>query len=405
MKRFLLTILIFISLLPVAEAAHIKGGFFTYQYLGPGSGTNLKYKITLTVYMICTANSQQVSSSINFSIFSASTNQFIRDESVSISNQYFLDKVFDEPCITGDQRKCYYLIVVYDLPSVELPSTPDGYTIAYQRCCRIAGINNVVGSGNVGNTFSINIPGTAAGVNTEMNSSPVFLVNDTAVVCSSSFFSYSFKASDINLQDSLSYEFCDALSGADAGNPAPATATNPPYNSIPYQSPYSGAQPMGAGVTINPKTGLISGIAPGVTGQFVIGVCVSEWRQGVVIARTRKELHVEVSNCNPLQAVLNPKPTTCDGFTVSFQNDAGGNPANTDYVWIFGEPSSGSTDTSLLATPSHTYKTAGIYTVKLKVSLAGLCADSASFQVKVFPGFFPGFVFTGSCFVSMRRCC
>ena len=23
---------------------HIKGGFFTYKYLGPGSGTNLKYR-------------------------------------------------------------------------------------------------------------------------------------------------------------------------------------------------------------------------------------------------------------------------------------------------------------------------------------------------------------------------
>ena len=398
MKRFLPVIIIFIFLSLTAGAAHIKGGFFTYKYLKPGTGTNLIYQVTLTVYMQCNPSAGQLSNPINFSIFSSGTNQFIRNESVTITSQYNLNKVFDEPCITGDQRKCYYTIVVYNLPEVELPSTPDGYTFAYQRCCRIAGINNVVSSGTVGNTFAITIPGTAAGINTEKNSSPVFLVNDTAVVCSSSFFNYSFQASDINPEDSLSYEFCDALQGADQTNSGPATATNPLNNSVPYQSPYFGLQPMGAGVTIDPKTGLISGIAPGVTGQYVVGVCVNEWRNGVLIARTRKELHIEVNDCNPLQALLNPKPTTCDGFTVNFQNDAGGNPTNTDYKWSFGEPSSGSLDTSLLPAPSHTYTLAGIYTVKLKISLAGLCADSASFQVKVFPGFFPGFTFTGSCF-------
>jgi gliding motility-associated-like protein len=405
MKRFLVAILSFLLLSSSADAAHIKGGFFTYEYLGPGSGTNLRYKITLTVYMICSAqnNPGQLSNPINFTIFDAGTNQFVRNESVSITNQYQLNKTFDEPCITGDQRQCYYYIVVYDLPSVELPSTPNGYTIAYQRCCRIAGINNVTGSGTVGNTFSINIPGTAIGQNAETNSSPVFLVNDTAVVCTSSFFQYSFQATDINVGDSLSYEFCDAIQGGDQTNSAPVTAANPPYSAVPYASPFTGTQPMGSLVIINPRTGLISGIAPGVAGQYVVSVCVSEWRNGVLIAKTRKELHVEVGDCNPLQAVLNPKPATCDGFTVNFANDAQNNPGNTDYLWTFGEPSSGSLDSSILPTPSHTYTDTGVYTVKLRVSLSGLCADSASFQVRVFPGFFPGFIFTGGCFTNPIR--
>jgi gliding motility-associated-like protein len=400
MKRFLVAIATCLLLSAPSYAAHIKGGFFTYQYLGPGSGTNLRYRVTLTVYMQCNPSAGQLSNPINFSIFSAGTNQFIRNESVAISNQYNLDKTYDEPCITGDQRKCYYTIVVYDLASIELPSTPDGYTIAYQRCCRIAGIINVTGSGAVGNTFSINIPGTSIGQNAVTNSSPVFLVNDTAVVCTSSFFQYSFKATDSDPGDSLSYEFCDAIQGADQTNSAPATAANPPYSAVPYNAPYSGIQPMGSLVTINPVTGLISGIAPGVSGQYVVAVCVSEWRNGVLIAKTRKELHVEVGNCNPLQAVLLPKPATCDGFTVSFQNDAQNNPGNTDYLWTFGEPSSGSSDSSILSTPSHTYTDTGVYTVKLRVSLAGLCADSTLFKVRVFPGFFPGFIFTGGCFTN-----
>ena len=54
MKRFLLAISSLLILSAAADAAHIKGGFFTYRYLGPGAGTNLRYQITLTVYMLCT---------------------------------------------------------------------------------------------------------------------------------------------------------------------------------------------------------------------------------------------------------------------------------------------------------------------------------------------------------------
>jgi len=398
MKRLFIAIITFFFLTSPALAAHIKGGFFSYEYLGPGSGSNLKYRITLTVYMICNPTAGQLSNPINFTIFHAGNNQLFQNVSVPITNQYNLNKSYDEPCITGDQRVCYYTIVVYDLQEIELPSSPDGYTIAYQRCCRIAGINNVISSGSVGNTFEITIPGTNAGNNAYTNSSPLFLVNDTAVVCSSSYFQYSFKASDAN-GDSLSYEFCNAIQGADQNNSAPTTASSPPYVSVPYQSPYNGLQPMGSGVTINSRTGLISGIAPGITGEFVVAVCVNEYRNGVLLGKTRKELHIRVGDCNPLQAVLNPKPTTCDGFTVNFQNDAQNNPPGTEYIWTFGEPASGSADTSILSNPSHTYLTAGDFTVKLKVSLAGgLCADSASFISRVYPGFRPGFNFTGSCY-------
>lgn len=126
--------------------------------------------------MICNPSAGQLSNPINFSIFNGGNSQFIQDVSVPITNQYNLTKVYDEPCITGNETGCYYTIVVYDLPSIELPITPNGYIIAYQRCCRIAGINNVLNSGSIGNTFSIAIPGTAIAPGAETNSSPSFLV-------------------------------------------------------------------------------------------------------------------------------------------------------------------------------------------------------------------------------------
>jgi len=349
--------------------------------------------------MLCNPITAQVSNPINFSIFNGGNNQFLQNASVSIANRYQLAKNVDEPCISGNQQGCYYEIIIYDLPSIELPRTASGYIFAYQRCCRLAGIQNLVSpSSSVGNTFSIRIPGTSTALNAETNNSPVFPVNDTAVVCSGSSFQYSFRATDTD-GDSLSYQFCDALAGGDQTNSAPPTASNPPYFSVPYVSPFSGTQPMGPNVSINSLTGIINGIAPGLTGEYVVCVCVSEYRNGVLLGVTRKELHIQVNDCEPLQALLDPEFTTCDGFTLDFSNQPQNNPAGTQYMWTFGEPLSGSADTSFLQAPTHTYLDTGVYIVKLRATLAGgLCADSATMRVNVYPGFFPGFIATGSCF-------
>lgn len=396
MKKYFLALLLGIFLCGPLFAAHIKGGFFTYQYLGAGSGTNLRYRVTLTVYMVCNPNSGQLSNPINFTFFNGASGQLVNNISVPITNQYTLSKLYDEPCITGNEVGCYYLIVVYDLPSVELPAIPEGYIVSYQRCCRIAGINNLTNSSAVGNTFTIRIPGSGTGQNAQINSSPQFLINDTAVVCRSSYFQTSFAATDAD-GDSLSYQFCGAYIGGDTQNPSPTTATNPPYAEVPYAPPYNGFQPLGSGVTIHPTTGLISGIAPDLTGQYVICVCVNEYRGGVLINTTRKELHISVNDCNPLRAQLNPRPAYCDSLNVTFSNDAPGNPTSADYLWNFGDPASGTNNTSTLAATSHLFTAPGDYTVKLKVTLLGLCSDSTTTTVRVWPGFFPGFTVNGVC--------
>lgn len=399
MKKYLLAISLTLLVFPALFAAHIKGGFFTYKYLGPGSGNNLKYRITLTVYMICDPNAGQLSNPINFSIFNAGTNQFVRDASVGITNQYRLSKNNDEPCITGNEVGCYYTIVIYDLASVELPANAEGYTVSYQRCCRIAGINNLVNSGAVGNTFAITIPGSSVGQNAQQNSSPNFLVNDTAIICRNSYFQYSFQATDSD-GDSLSYQFCSAYEGASQAIPNPSTASSPPYTSVPYNATYSGSQPMGNGVGINPVTGVISGTAPSLMGQYVLCVCVNEYRNGALIATTRKELHIDVRDCNPLKAQLDPRPSFCDDLEVSFQNDAAGNPSNAEYLWNFGDPASGTSNNSSVATPIHTFSAPGDYSVKLLITLAGACTDSATTLVRVWPGFYPGFRTNGICVIN-----
>ncbi|HMO61391.1 MAG TPA: PKD domain-containing protein [Ferruginibacter sp.] len=390
MKR----IIIFLLLLTGAEnlqARHLKGGFVTYTYLGPGTQNpnNLRYRLTYTVYMDCTSQSMQIDDLISLTFFDGASLETLGTDQVWLSSSRLLSKTTDDPCISGNQAICFYRVVDYE-KVYELAPRPGGYIISYQRCCRIDNMDNLFGSGSVGNTYAIQIPGTASPVpNADKNSSPRFLVNDTVVVCSGSYFSYQVQASDPD-GDELTYSLCSAYAGGAMGVPAPVISASPPFAAVPYTIGYSGTSPMGNQVTIDSKTGLLSGIAPPIlmTGEYVVTVCVNEYRNGILLGQSRKELHIKVRDCVPIVARLAPKAVVCDSYNVSFSNDVP-NPTGTLFEWTFGDSASGANNISNLPTPTHTYSDTGVFTAKLKVTIGGLCADSAILLVRVYPGFLP----------------
>lgn len=394
MKKFLFVIL-FSFLAAVSFANHTKGGWMYYEYLGAGSAANTsKYRVTLKLYTICNLNSGQFNQTINFSFFDGLTNQSLYSVPVTYSTDPNIQNCNLQechPCISLIPTICYK-IITYQV-DVDLPKTVGGYTVAYQRCCRISGIRNIQApSNNVGETWTVRIPGTAI-AGAETNSSAKFTQNDTAIICEGNAFIFDFSATDID-NDSLVYSFASAYTGGNNVNPAPADASNPPYASVPYAFGFSGTSPLGSGVTINPNTGIVTGIGP-LSGIYVLTAIVSEYKRGtnIKIAEVRKSLHIEVTNCTLTQAILDPVYTICDnvtGFTVTFRN---GSTANIQtYDWDFGDGG-----TSTQPTPQHTYADTGIYLLKLAVNRGLPCSDSTTAIVKVYPGFFPDFIMNGQC--------
>lgn len=394
MKKYLL--LFFLSAVCVQDiyANHTKGGWMYYEYLGPGiiDPTKLRYKIGLNLYIDC--GSTLIESTWNFSFFNGrSPYNFIQDVSVAAAPDYIINGCTLPgcyPCITNVPSRCYKIINYETI--VELNQSPDGYIVAKQRCCRVAGISNIQPPSTAyGATWTIKIPGSNDGPTAPLNASPVFIFNDTAVVCGDNPFTMNFNATDAD-GDSLSYSFIDALDGGappTPGSPNPPTASNPPYIPVPYIFPYSGTQPLGSGVVINPVTGTISGIAPP-NGEYVICVLVKEYRNGVYIGESRKELHLKTTPCVPLVANPNFNSVTCDGFTVTLTQNTPGNPDT--YFWDFGDPASGPANYSSLPNPTHTFTDTGVFQIKLVVSIAGLCIDSIIKPIGVYPLFFPGFI-------------
>lgn len=75
--------------------------------------------------------------------------------------------------------------------------------------------------------------------------------------------------------------------------------------------------------------------------------------------------------------------------TVDFTDTSDGFP--TQWLWTFGDPASGSADTSMAQNPTHTFTAPGTYNVTLRVIRQAFCPDTATVTQQVFIGFTPVF--------------
>jgi gliding motility-associated-like protein len=394
MKTVTLLLLLFYCIPYSLFAKHGKGGSITYEYLGAGSSTGTsKYRITVKHYIDCNS-SNLIEANVYVGIFTTGSSSVFKTLNIARTTTTTMQKTSFSVCINPQPSVCFY--VVSYITETDLADNSEGYTISEQECCRIDGIINIANSSGYGITNTNTIPGAINGIVYRQNTSPVYAQKDTAVICYNSYFTIDFSATDAD-NDSLSYSFCAALAGASMQQRQPNPPTAPPYSTLPYQSVYTAAAPLGSQVSIDAKTGLISGIAPGTTGQYVISVCVSEFREGVQIGITKKEVHVNVAACSLTAATLKTSYINCDDFNFNFKNES--TASNVDqYAWDFGVTTLTS-DVSTQPTPAYTYPDTGTFVLKLKVSTTAGCLDSSTSTVRVYPGFKPGFTVSGRCYL------
>ncbi|MEO7922495.1 MAG: PKD domain-containing protein [Chitinophagaceae bacterium] len=399
MKRFLFAILTFLVLSGSLHAAHIIGGEMRYVYVGPGVAPNSKiYRIVLLLFKGDDPAGAPLAGSYIVAIYNNDNGLKFPGSAGSTGNNWLITQdippgILPVPiilpiCIQGAPVLAY-TYASYSM-TVELPDNLNGYTVAYQTCCRISGMINV-GPG-IGSTYNCIIPGTNQ-LGSGTDSSPQFGV-PVNVVCKNAPFTLNFSAADPDgAGDSLVYSLCNAYDGGFAANAGFDNPAAPPYNPVLYNPPYTSGNPFGTFATINPQTGIISGMAPDF-GKYVVCVCIMVFRNGIPFATHRKDLIVQVSDC--VVTVANPVPSfvTCDGFDIQFSHNSTG--ANTVF-WDFGDPAT-LADTSNLNSPSYIYPDTGVYTVKFVINRGTSCADSVYRTVGVYPGFFPGFIFSGSCY-------
>ncbi|MCU0320918.1 MAG: PKD domain-containing protein [Chitinophagaceae bacterium] len=391
MKKMLF-IIFFLSCASQLLARHVAGGELFYEYLGQGnSAGTARYKLTLRLFRDCNSTGPPLQSEIvNVGIYenNALTNSINLPLSEAVKTITLNTAAF--PCLVGNVDVCYEIAIF--TANIELPINNNGYTLARMGCCRVNNIENTTGSNNnIGATYITRIPGNAT-LPGAFNNSPQFFIKDTALVCAGKNFNLDFGAEDKD-GDVLQYSFCDAYTATSgSNNSAPPSTLN--LIAIPYVSPFSGTDPL-AGPTINPTTGVISGVAPGV-GQYVVSVCITEYRNDRAFTEHRKDFILKVQDCDYIDAQLPTTIVQCDNFSVNFENQSFSS-AIQSYAWNFGETGS-SNNISNFPNPTHVYSDTGTYKATLTVTGPNGCTGIDSTTVIVYPGFFPGFRTNGSCY-------
>jgi gliding motility-associated-like protein len=375
----------------IARADHITGGEMFYTFIGK-SGNNYQYAVTLKLFMRCNSGRRFNNPTI-VSVFDRITNARIRDLSVPLTKQENIRLSNSNPCITNPPTVCYD--VGYYQFTVALPASANGYLLSSQVNYRIAGINNLSQAyGLVGATYTAEIPGSSNIATAPENNSAHFTGTDLVVVCASNSFTYSFAAEDPD-GDQLRYSFCAAYVSGTSG--ADVTPPPPPYPSVPYLQGYSESVPLGSNVLINQNTGLITGIAP-LSGVYVVTVCVQEIRNGVVIARQRKDLQINITECSIAAASLLPEYQLCKNTKTISVSNLSVSPLISSYNWQVlnnaGNIISASTNTSL----TYDFPDTGLYKIKLYINQGQQCSDSSTALARVYPGLQADCSVSGICF-------
>jgi len=401
----------FILALPlVVTAKHIIGGVIYYEYISsPDANTN-RYKLIMLMYRDCLPGPDKAdfdglnnSPQALFSIYNGTK---------LIGGSYDFGSPTVKPIEVDVTNKCLVKppnVCVeegrYEF-TIDLPISTSSYTIVYQRCCRNNTISNVIRPGDIGATFFVEILPQAQ---LAKNSTPTFDKFPPIAICSGYPLFFDHKGTDKD-GDSLTYELCAPLKGGgniqtDPGvyscyGITPSPDCPPPYASVDFRAPYTALNPLGGSpsVTIDRKTGLLSG-TPKTLGQFVMGICMKEYRNGVLMSEVRRDFQFNLASCErTVNALSEINGVESNSFDIKLCGDTVLNILNKstleaniiDYRWEFYH----GTDKYTATTKDFSLPISlGVYTGTMYLNHGLQCSDSMNFKVRVFPDIRADFTF------------
>ncbi len=183
--------------------------------------------------------------------------------------------------------------------------------------------------------------------------------------------------------------------GFGGGNQSPPP--NPPYGSVPYGNGFNGTYPLGLEVSIDSRTGVITGVAPN-EGIYIVTVCVEERRNNIVYATQRKDIQINITNCSIAAARLRPEFQLCGESTDLRVENQSNSPVIQSYNWALFNQAGNQVTASSQPIFNYNFSDTGLYRLSLQINRGIACPDSTSSVVRVYPGMNASMQIGGTCF-------
>jgi len=289
--KALLAFSLLLILSPTANASHLMGGELAYKCVG-----GMDYEFTLVIYRDC--DGINVQSSYNMDGTTVNCNDQVMGSLALVDTA-----VVESGCanlVSACAGGTFPGMEVYLYrDTITLPVDCDDWYFSVNTCCRNAAITNLDNPSSKSFHFEAQMNSLAA----PCNDSPVFQELQAPFICDSVQFCLSNGVYDSD-GDSLVYSMVDPLDDQNAPIAfVPGFSATNPFPSV-------------TGHIFDPITGNHCAIPAG-QGAWVVAYKIDEYRNGVWIGSTRREVQLWVVGCASADLVFEGTVTDPNGTAVT----------------------------------------------------------------------------------------
>ncbi len=295
-----------------AKANHIVGGEFELVYLG-----DFLYELRLIQYRDAAQTANQfIDPDVLVSFFRKRDNALISGPLTVPFQDTVLVEYSQPDCAIGQLST---LKVIYSTTVLLDPDNfddPEGYYIAYERCCRNLAVQNIIDPGAAGQTYILDFPPVVKNGEPFINSSPILFPPLSDYACQNQFFFVDFQGSDPD-GDSLVYSLVAPINGfSDQTEPAPVAQPGPyPLVNFVNGVGVDNMVPGNPALQID-SAGLLTVTAAN-EGLYVFSVLCEEFRDGEKIGQVVRDFQMLVVFCPEFEKpALSIKRKNSDIFLV-----------------------------------------------------------------------------------------
>lgn len=324
MTKYFTTLLLFVLLSFTGKesfATHIMGADISYKCLGDDN-----YEFTLKVYRDCIGNPLAGTFTLNIRSASCNINKTLTLRPVDAGSEVSplcLAQIVNSTCnggtLPGVQQRIYK-------GTIKLTENCSDYVFYWGACCRNAALAStlVYNANTTGMRVTATLNKQAAG---GCDNSPEFTSLPVPYICMNQLINYNQGGYDSD-GDSLVYNLVPPM------NDATSYAGSTP---IKYQAPWSYSYPLTTStgtVGFDPATGQIT-MFPTAQMYTIMALRIDEYRKGVLIGSTMRDIQVVVLECNNMSPVISGsqfnnltggnqtdfnRVEVCPGSTLSFES-------------------------------------------------------------------------------------